>query len=109
MHRTNIGILLTAAVALGASGVASSATERGKISKIDASAKTFTLEEGSATRAFSLGTNAKVMNGPKAIRFDDLKVGEWVKVEYAPSGGKLMASRVDVAHKGATPQTKRTY
>src|SRR5262245_52550954 len=109
MHRTKIGILLTAAVALGVAGVASAATERGKISKIDTSAKTFSLEEGSATRAFSLGTNAKVMNGPKAIRFDDLKVGEYVKVEYAPTGGKLMASRVDVSHKGAAPQAKRSY
>src|SRR5262245_25594265 len=109
MHRKKIGILLTAAVALGAAGVASAATERGKISKIDPAAKTLTLEEGSLTRAFSLGSNAKVMNGPKAIALSDLKVGEYVKVEYAPSGGKLMASRVDVAHKGAAPHTKRSY
>jgi len=109
MRRKNIEMLLSAAIALGVAGTASAATEHGKISKIDPAAKTFSLDEGSTTRAFSLGTGGKVMNGSKAITLKDLRVGEYVKVEYAPTGGKLVASRVDVTHKGAARPVKKSY
>ena len=110
MHRKTIGALVFA-TALAVAGAASAATESGKISKIDPGAKTFTLQEGSKARDFSLGTDGKVMNGPKAITLNDLKVGEHVKVEYTESGGKLTASRVVVsqAKKAAAHAKKSSY
>ena len=82
MHRNLLGALLAAVIAVGTAGAASAATAQGKIEKIDAKARTFELQQGKQSQAFSLEAGAKVIDGGKAVSLDQLKGGESVKVEY---------------------------
>lgn len=76
---------------------ASAATMIGKVQKVDAVARTLTVEEGTKDVAFSLDANARILNGPKAIALSSLKVGDRVTVEYKEQGGKHLATRVAMA------------
>jgi len=105
MHRKLVGAAIAAALAFGAAGSAAAATAQGKIEKIDASARTFELKEGKKTQSFSLGADAKVMDGAKAVSLDQLKTGSVVKVEYTNEGSKHVASKVET-HKTSTAKAK---
>jgi hypothetical protein len=100
MHRNLLGALIAAAVAVGTAGAASAATAHGKLEKVDASGRTIVVKEGKQSQTFSVGADAKVMDGAKAISLDQLKSGEVVKVEYTDQGGKHVASKV--THKPPT-------
>src|SRR5215813_8862311 len=105
MHRKLVGTVVAAALAFGAAGSAAAATAQGKIEKIDASARTFELKQGKKVQNFSLGADAKVMDGAKAVSLDQLKNGAMVKVEYTDQGTKHVASKVET-HKTSTAKTK---
>jgi hypothetical protein len=92
--------LLASIVALGAAGIASAATLKGAIAKVDPSARTLTVKDGQREVPLSLAGDAKVLDGQKAISLSTLKVGDEVRVVYADKEGKHLASRVEMARAG---------
>jgi hypothetical protein len=96
-------ILLTAMVALGAAGIASAATLKGEIAKLDPSARTLTVKDGKQEVPLSLAGDAKILDGQKAISLSTLKVGDEVRVVYTEKEGKHLASRVEMARAASAP------
>ena len=108
MHRKLVGTVVAAALAVGAAGAASAATAHGKIDKIDASARTFELKEGKQSQSFSLASDAKVMDGAKAVSLSQLKSGQAVKVEYTDQGTQHVASRVETNRTASAAKHAKT-
>ena len=87
--------LLTASLVVLNAGVAAAATLHGKLSQIDAKAKTFAVGEGKSEQSFTLAPAAKVMDGSKTLALESLKTGESVEVTYDMEEGKRVATRVE--------------
>jgi len=88
MRRKLLTLACAALIVPWLASAASAAIVSGKITKIDSSAKTFSVQDGKGDLSFSLGSTAKVMDGTKAITLTSLRVGDSVKVDYSsdPSG-----------------------
>jgi hypothetical protein len=100
MYRTVQALVLSAALVLGASAVASAATLNGKITKIDAATKTFVVTAGKKSIRFSMASDGKVTKNDEPKTLADLKVKDGVKVDYTMSGKKHVASRVEITGSG---------
>ena len=87
---------LCGALALAGGSIAAADTTSGKISDVNATAKTFTIKNSKGKSSYSLGKDAKVMVGDSASSFDALKPSERVKVDWAFEGDKRVASKVEV-------------
>jgi hypothetical protein len=78
---------------------------RGKISAVDATARTFTLEGKEKARVFHVPAEAKLKKDGKEAAFDHLKVGETVGGQYQEgTGGTLEAVTVNI---GAKPEKEK--
>ena len=73
------------ALTVALSGAAFAADVEGKIKSVDATEKTFTLEDGT-----------KVWIGDSSVSMDKLKEGSDVKASYEEKDGKNMATSVEV-------------
>ena len=69
------------------------AVTHGAITAIDAAAKTITIKDTYAT-----SDTTKISDKGKAIKFDDLKVGDNVYVSYTKNADKNDASKITVSH-----------
>ena len=96
MHWMARTAMLGGALALLGGSIATADTMAGKISELNASAKTFTVKNAHGKQSFSLAKDAKVMVGDKASSFDQLKPSERVSVDWSYDGAKRVASRVEV-------------
>jgi hypothetical protein len=115
MFRTIRMLILAALLTVGVAALASAATVRGSIAKLDPAAKTLSVNDGKQEVPLSLAKDAKILNGSKAMTLSGLKVGDRVQVQYTDQDGKHLASRVEmagaaaaVAHPAAKPSAK-TY
>ena len=70
----------------------------GDIASIDATAQTFTVKHGNDTSTFKTDKATKYRGAGKEITFNDLQVGDDVRVSYTEEGTDKTAARVDVAH-----------
>jgi hypothetical protein len=72
----------------------------GKVSHLDAKAKTVAVKEEGGTTAkvtsFTLAPDAKVMEGSKVRTFAELKVGERIMVTYTDQGSTHQAKQIDM-------------
>ena len=71
----------------------------GDIASVDATTGTFTVKHGNDTSTFKTDANTKYMGaGTKKLTFDDLKVGDDVRVSFTETGSDKTAARVDVTY-----------
>jgi hypothetical protein len=101
MYRIIRVMLLAALLTAGVAALASAATIKGAITKVDPVARTLTVNDGKQDVPLSLVKDAKILSGTKALSPSGLKVGDHVQVQYTDQGGKHLASRVEIA--GAAP------
>jgi hypothetical protein len=75
----------------------------GKVAKFDEATKTLTVTTKTGEMEFTLGADAKIMEGAKTATTADL-AGKTVKVTYTTVEGKHVASKVTIAAaKAAAP------
>jgi hypothetical protein len=102
--RSKIAAVFAGAAFLSALALPAVAAElqlSGKLTRLDAKAKTLAVmkDSGSAaaqTTSFTLAPDAKIMQGTRTTSLDDLEVGQRVKVTYADEGSMHRAKRVEV-------------
>ena len=94
-------IVTAAAVGLTLLGLAgpASALDKliGSVSAVDASAKTLSVRETSASEPtlFSVDAKTKIYEGRKEVALSTLQAGREVKVTYEKRDGADVASRID--------------
>jgi Cu/Ag efflux protein CusF len=98
-------LVLGTAIAAGAAVTAKSAAStkqyhrmHGDIGSIDPVTKTFTVKHGNDTSTFGTNGSTKYRGMGKEISFNDLQVGDDVRVSFTEEGTTKTAARVDVAH-----------
>jgi hypothetical protein len=90
-------MILAALLTVGVAALASAASVRGSIAKLDPMGKTLTVNDGKQDVPLSLAKDAKILSGAKSISLDGLKVGDRVLVQYTDRDGKHFASRIEMA------------
>lgn len=101
MVRILRAMVLSSVVLLAAAAVASAATLSGKITRVDAKAKTIVVNDGWSDVTFSVPSDAAVMQGARPKELVDLHPGNQVKVEYSIHAGRHVASHVDLSTRSA--------
>ena len=102
MHRHSLvmtlGMLGIAATSFGAPAKATEAWASGSLEKFDASAKSVVVKQGTHEMTFALGTDARFMEGKKALQSSDLNgdIGRRVRVRYTMNGATRLADRIEV-------------
>ena len=96
-------VILATAIAAGAADKSSASTKQyhrthGDIASIDPATKTFTVKHGNDTSTFGTDGSTKYRGAGKEITFNDLQVGDDVRVSFTEDGTTKTAARVDVAH-----------
>jgi len=99
----SFALLLVLAAALVASADSKASDKQyhrmhGDIASIDATAMTFTVKHGGDVSTFGTNDATKYRGLGKEITFNDLRVGDDVRVSYTQDGTTKTAARVDVAH-----------
>ena len=100
---------LCGALALSVGSLAWADTTSGKISDVNASAKSFTVKNSKGKSTYTLAKDGKVMVGDSMGTFESLKPSERVKVDWTLDGKSRVASRVEVkpeAKPAAAPAAK---
>lgn len=96
MYAMTRSLTLAAALVLGAALPAAAATLHGKITQVDAKARTFSVTSGQSVTQFTLASDVKVLKTGSVSSTSELAKGEEVTVDYALDHGKQVASRVDI-------------
>jgi hypothetical protein len=79
----------------------------GEIKSMDAMAKSIVVAgKGKAEKTFVVTADTKIMKGKEALKFEDLKAGMKVGVEYKKEMDKMIAGaiKVSVPKKEAAPK-----
>ncbi|HVP77472.1 MAG TPA: hypothetical protein VMV04_06230 [Thermodesulfobacteriota bacterium] len=74
----------------------------GEVKNVDAMAKSITVAKGKVEKSFAVTADTKMAKGKEALKFEDLKAGMNVAVEYKKDGDKLIAASI----KAAAPKAK---
>ena len=69
----------------------------GAIKTVDAVAKSIVAVKGKTEKAFVVTADTKITKGKEALKFEDLKAGMNVVVEYKKDGDKLIAVTIKVS------------
>jgi hypothetical protein len=78
----------------------------GKISAVDAKAKTFSIAGKKATRVFAVTDQTKITKDGAAAKFEDLAADQEVSGSYSKEGDKLTANSVKIGGPGEKPAKK---
>ena len=76
----------------------------GDIKSMDAMAKSIVVAKGKQEKAFGTTADTKITKGKEALKFEDLKAGLNVAVEYKKDGDKLIAVTIKVSTPKAAPK-----
>jgi len=74
----------------------------GAIKSVDAVAKSIVVVKGKTEKTFVATADTKITKGKEALKFEDLKAGMNVALEYKKDGDKLIAVTIKVS----TPKGK---
>jgi len=87
-----------AAASFAAPAKAREAWASGNLEKFDPTAKSVVLKQGTHEMTFTLGADARLMQGTKTLQASDLTgdVGRRVKVRYTLDGATKVADRIEV-------------
>ena len=69
----------------------------GAIKSVDAVAKSIVVVKGKTEKTFVATADTKITKGKEALKFEDLKAGMNVVVEYKKDGDKLIAVTIKVS------------
>ena len=69
----------------------------GAIKSVDAVAKSIVVVKGKTEKTFVVTAETKITKGKEALKFEDLKAGMNVAVEYKKDGDKLIAVTIKVS------------
>jgi Cu/Ag efflux protein CusF len=78
----------------------------GEVKNVDAMAKSIVVAKGKVEKSFVVTANTKITKGKEALKFEDLKAGMNVAIEYNKDGDKLIAGTIKAAAPKASPKAK---
>jgi Cu/Ag efflux protein CusF len=76
----------------------------GEVKNVDAMAKSIAVAKGKAEKSFMVTADTKITKGKEALKFEDLKAGMNVAIEYKKDGDKLIAATIKAAAPKAAPK-----
>ena len=78
----------------------------GDIKSVDAVAKSIVVVKGKDEKTFGVTADTKITKGKEALKFEDLKAGLNVKIEYKKDMDKNIAVTIKVSAPKAPPKAK---
>jgi Cu/Ag efflux protein CusF len=78
----------------------------GDIKSVDAVAKSIVVVKGKDEKTFGVTADTKITKGKEALKFEDLKAGLNVKIEYKKDMDKNIAVTIKVSAPKAAPKAK---
>jgi hypothetical protein len=69
----------------------------GEIKSADAMAKSIVVAKGKDEKTFAVAADTKIMKGKETLKFEDLKAGMNVAIEYKKEMDKMMATTIKVS------------
>jgi Cu/Ag efflux protein CusF len=78
----------------------------GEVKNVDAMAKSIAVAKGKVEKSFVVTADTKIAKGKEALKFEDLKAGMNVAIEYKKDGDKLIAASIKAAAPKASPKAK---
>ncbi len=76
----------------------------GAIKSVDAMAKSFVVAKAKAEKTFVVTADTKITKGKEDLKFEDLKAGMNVSVEYKKEMDKMVAGAIKVSVPKASPK-----
>ena len=78
----------------------------GDIKSVDGMAKSIVVAKAKEEKTFAVTTDTKITKGKEALKFDDLKAGMNVVIEYKKEMDKMIAVTIKVSAPKAAPKAK---
>jgi hypothetical protein len=78
----------------------------GEVKSVDGMAKSIVVAKGKEEKTFAVTTDTKITKGKEAPKFDDLKAGMNVVIEYKKEMDKMIAVTIKVSAPKAAPKAK---
>ena len=66
----------------------------GEVKNVDAMAKNLVVAKGKDEKTFATSADTKISKGKETLKFEDLKAGMNVAIEYKKDGDKMVATAV---------------
>jgi Cu/Ag efflux protein CusF len=79
----------------------------GEVKNVDAMAKSIAVAKEKAEKSFVVTADTKIAKGKEALKFEDLKAGMNVTIEYKKDGDKLIAAVIKAAAPKTSPKAKK--
>ncbi len=76
----------------------------GAIKSVDAMAKSVVVVKGKVEKAFVVAADTKITKGKEALKFEDLKAGMNVSIEYKKEMDKMIAVAIKASAPKAPPK-----
>lgn len=76
----------------------------GDIKNVDAIAKSIVVAKGKVENTFVVTADTKITKGKEALKFEDLKAGLHVGIEYKKDMDKMIAGTIKVSTPKAAPK-----
>ena len=78
----------------------------GEVKSVDAMAKSIVAAKGKEEKTFVTDDKTKITKGKEALKFEDLKAGMNVVIEYKKDGDKNIAATIKASAPKAAPKKK---
>ena len=78
----------------------------GEVKSVDAMAKSIVVAKAKVEKSFVATADTKITKGKEALKFEDLKAGLNVGIEYTKEMDKMIAGAIKVATPKAAPKAK---
>ena len=76
----------------------------GEVKNADAMAKSIIVAKGKVEKSFVVTADTKITKGKEALKFEDLKAGSQVGIEYKKEMDKMIAVTIKVSTPKAAPK-----
>jgi hypothetical protein len=76
----------------------------GDVKSVDAMAKSIVVAKGKEEKTFAIDDKTKITKGKEALKFEDLKAGMNVSIEYKKEMDKMIAGTIKVSAPKAAPK-----
>ena len=76
----------------------------GEVKNVDAMAKSIVVAKAKVEKSFVVTADTKITKGKEALKFEDLKAGLNVAIDYKKDGDKLIAATIKVSTPKAAPK-----
>jgi len=76
----------------------------GEVKSVDAMGKSIVVAKAKVEKSFVATADTKITKGKEALKFEDLKAGLNVSIEYKKDGDKLIAATIKVSAPKTAPK-----